>query len=315
MKRKKFLKRVLYTLLFVFVFLNVVAALHAWRFTHFTTGKEARNENPGGMSFGKKLLIALTGVPNPRPSDNVLPSVPYENVTLQSNVRISCWYLPVSPSKGTALLFHGYGGSRSSMLSKAYIFREAGYNVLLPDLMGAGASEGNQVTIGYKEAENVKTCYDYVKQKGEQRIIMAGSSMGAAAILKYVQDHPQAQPAGVIIECPFGTMYETVCIRFKMVHAPVFPMAGLLVFWGGLENGFYAFDHNPADYAKAVKCPALLLFGEKDDRVTRKEIDDVFRNLGGPKQLMTFPLAGHNNYLQRYRQQWTDTVIAFLDHL
>jgi alpha-beta hydrolase superfamily lysophospholipase len=92
-----------------------------------------------------------------------------------------------------------------------------------------------------------------------------GTSMGAAAILKYLDDGG-TQPAGIIIECPYGTMYETVCARFKMVGAPTFPMAAFLVFWGGLENGFWAFGHNPATYARSVQCPALLIYGGKDDR-------------------------------------------------
>lgn len=142
-----------------------------------------------------------------------------------------------------------------------------------------------------------------------------GSSMGAAAILRYIQCYPNAQPDGIILECPFGTMYETVCARFRMMRFPSFPMAGLLLFWGGAENGFNAFSHNPSDYAKAVKCPSLLLYGAKDDRVTLKETNDVFNNLGGAKRLKIFPLAGHNISLQEYGQEWVQQVDRFMSRL
>lgn len=75
--------------------------------------------------------------------------------------------------------------------------------------------------------------------------------MGAVAVMKAVGGQG-VQPAGIIIECPFGSMYKTVCARFKMMNAPTFPMAGLLVFWGGIENGFWAFGHNPIEYAKSI---------------------------------------------------------------
>jgi pimeloyl-ACP methyl ester carboxylesterase len=308
-------RKLAYTLLLLFLLVNGIAALHAWRFTHFTAGLRSPIDHTSGISFRKKLWFALTGVPNAKPLNTSFPATPYETITLQSNVKISCWYLPVDAAKGTVVLFHGYGGCKSQMLDKAYVLRKAGYHVLLADFMGAGASEGNQVTIGYKEAENVKTCYDYIRQQGKGPVVLMGSSMGAVAILRYTHLYPEAQPDGIIIECPFGSLYETVGTRFNMMGMPSFPLAGLLTFWGGVENGFNAFSHRPITYASALTCPSLLIFGEQDDRVTRKEINDIFNNLNGPKELLTLPLAGHTGYLQLYQQEWTNAVTAFLNRL
>jgi uncharacterized protein len=114
---------------------------------------------------------------------------------------------------------------------------------------------------------------------------------------------------------PLCSMYKTVSARFRIMGAPTFPMAGLLVFWGGMQNGFWAFNHNPEEYAKAVTCPVLLMYGEKDNRVSREETDSIFNNLKGKKQLVTFPLAGHENYLKNYKSQWTTEVNTFLSGL
>ena len=165
--------------------------------------------------------------------------------------------------------------------------------------------------MGYKEAEDVKVCVDYCKQQGEHSIYLLGTSMGAAAILRAVHEQ-YVNPKGIMIECPFGTMYDAVAIRFDMMHVPQFPMAHLLMFWGGLENGFWAYNHNPEDYAKTVTCPTLLMFGEKDDRVTRAEIDRIYQNLAGKKQLVLFPKSGHENYLLEHRTDWTETITQFL---
>jgi dienelactone hydrolase len=67
------------------------------------------------------------------------------------------------------------------------------------------------------------------------------------------------------------------------MHVPAFPMAGFLVFWGGVQNGFWAFAHNPVDYAKKISCPTLLLYGEQDKNVSRQEIDAIYNNLSGAK--------------------------------
>jgi alpha-beta hydrolase superfamily lysophospholipase len=136
--------------------------------------------------------------------------------------------------------------------------------------------------------------------------------MGAVAILKAIHDY-KIEPAGIIIECPFGSLYETVSARFDNLGVPSFPMAGLLTFWGGAQNGFWAFGFKPTTYAKAVACPALVLYGEKDDKVSRNEIDRIYANLTGRKQLKTYPLAAHENYLNSYRNEWVQDVSSFLN--
>ncbi len=304
------MKKLLKLFFILLLLLNGIAILHAYKFTHYTYAK-TKKIKAEELTTRDKILFAFTGVNNPKPMNIGCPAQPYETVVLQSNGKIVCWLMKAENAKGTVILFHGYTGEKSGMLDKAYAFLSLGYNTLLVDFNGSGASEGNRVTLGYYEAENVKTCLDYLKTKGEKNIYLFGTSMGAAAILRAI-DKLHVHPRGIIIECPFGRMYDAVAIRFKMVHMPVFPMAAILAFWGGVENGFWAFSHNPEEYAKAVTCPALLMFGEKDDRVTRREIDNIYNNLQGKKVLKTYLLAGHEDYLIKYKDAWTSDIKSFL---
>ncbi len=278
--------------------MNIIAAIHAYEFTHFTYEKVSKTKSTDTLSFSKKLKLALTGVDNPRPQDDTVPSQKFETIQLQSNKKIECWYIPCQIRvRGTVILCHGYGGQKSSMLDKANEFISIGYNALLVDFMGSGGSEGNQTTIGYDEAEEVKTCYDYISKEDTQAVYLFGTSMGAAAILKCMHDY-NISPTGIIIECPFSTMYRTVENRFRTIAIPPFPFAGLLTFWGGVENGFWAFTYKPSEYAKWVKCPTLLMYGAQDKKVTREETDEIYANLAGKKRLVIFPNAGHENYLK-----------------
>ena len=182
---------------------------------------------------------------------------------------------------------------------------------MLVDFMGSGNSEGNQTTIGFKESKEVKTCFDYISATGEKNIYLFGTSMGAVAIMKCIYDS-EINPKGIIIECPFGSMYQTVCARFKKMNAPTFPMAGILLFWGSLQNGFWGFNHNPSEYAEKINCPTLLLYGEKDKSVSRSEIDEIYRNLKGYKKLNVYRNTGHENYLLKNKIQWHQDVSSFL---
>lgn len=307
---RKWIKRIIWTLTFIFVLMNVVAIFHSYKFTHFAIGKVEKTKDPKKLNTGQKIKTLIFGVSNPRPINKPKPTY-CETIRLKSNKVIECWSIKAVDAKGTVILFHGFSGEKSSMLDKSEVFRDLGYSTLLVDFMGSGGSKGTQTTIGFLEAEEVKTCFDYLSEKGEQNIYLFGTSMGSVAIMKAINDY-QINPKGIIIECPFGSMYQTVCSRFKTMNAPTFPMAGLLVFWGGLQNGFWAFGHNPTDYAKKIKCPTLLLYGAMDEKVSRKEIDEIFANLEGRKQLKLYPEAGHENYLTKYRSEWRKDVQQFL---
>jgi hypothetical protein len=89
-------------------------------------------------------------------------------------------------------------------------------------------------------------------------------------------------------------------------------MAGLLVFWGGVLNGFNAFSHKPANYARQIHCPTLLLYGEQDRNVSRQETDDIYNNLKGRKMLKTYKTAEHENYLTKHHDEWVRDVTDFL---
>lgn len=291
--------------------MNIIAAFHAYKFTHFTESNVTKTNNPAKLTIGQKIQTLFLGVSNPRPVNNGNPSTAFTTVRLKSNKEIECWSIKTDSPKGTVILFHGFSGQKSSMLDKAAVFSSLGYNTFLVDFMGSGGSEGNQTTIGYKEAEQVKTCFEYLTKQGEKNIYLFGTSMGAVAIMKAINDF-QIKPNAIIIECPFGSMYQTVCTRFRSMNVPAFPMAGLLVFWGGVENGFWAFGHNPAKYAQHISCPALLLYGAKDEKVSKAETDAIFNNLKGKKQLKIYQEAGHENYLLKYKNEWTQDVEKFL---
>jgi len=311
--RKKLFKLFVLSFLLLLVFVNLIAFFHAYKFTHFTKTEKDNDEKDNRPALLKKATVLLTGIDNERPENKATPALPYQTVRLQSNKQIECWFVPKDSAIGTVVLFHGYGGYKSSMLDKSEAFHQMGYNTLLVDFMGSGGSEGVATTIGFKEAEQVKSAVDFLAKKGENNIVLFGTSMGAVAIMKAVDDY-QMPVTSLLIECPFSTLLQTAENRFEIMGVPSFPLANLLVFWGGVQNGFNAFAHDPVDYARDIRLPALLMYGEKDKKVKPEETAAIFNNLAGPKALVTFPEAGHENYLTEYKNEWTAAVSQFLQN-
>jgi pimeloyl-ACP methyl ester carboxylesterase len=303
--------RLLLLAVLVFGALNLVAAFHAWRFTHFTTEAGPHTDNPEHLTAAQKLWVLLTGIKNPKPINRQTPNFPYQTIYLSSpNGRLEAWYSAVPHAQGTVALFHGYTSSKGKLLTEAATFRRLGYNVLLTDFAGNGGSTGNVCTVGHHEAADVAAVTRWLQRRPGSVFIYA-NSMGAVATLR-AEAELGARPTANILECPYGSMLETAQSRFRSMRVPSFPMANLLVFWGGVENNFWAFDLDATTYAARVSTPTLLLWGTADPRVTRLETDAIYAYLRGPKQRQDFLGSGHEPYWRKHKALWEQTITGFL---
>ena len=300
----------------ILIVLNLSAYQHAAAMLNFTpTG--TRTNKPELLSFWQKITVLLTGVNVPKPRNVATPEqwgMSFETVHFQVNeeIKLEAWYVPHLPSKGLILLFHGYAIAKASLLPAAKAFHERGYETFLTDFRGSGGSNQHSTSIGYYEADDVSKSIEYVTTRwGPRPVVLYGQSMGSAAILRAIYAN-QMQPAAIILEAVFDKMLTTVKHRFSVMGVPTFPGAYLLVFWGGLQNGFWGFKHNPVEYATAVHCPTLILQGTDDPLVTVAEAEAVFTNIPSQhKQFERFVGGGHSP-LAAHPEQWKSIVSQFL---
>jgi len=158
----------------------------------------------------------------------------------------------------------------------------------------------------------VKLAYDFIKNKGEENIVLWGISMGASTITKAVKDY-QLEPQKIILEMPFGTIKDAVKGRLKIMGLPAEPIGTLLTFWGGTEHGFWAFGMKPQEFASTIKCPVLLQWGKNDPRVSRSEEDILFKNIpNSNKKFVIYDMAGHESICKKEYANWEVEVAAFL---
>ncbi|RAK66006.1 alpha/beta hydrolase [Hymenobacter edaphi] len=312
-KRRRLGLRLLLAGLLLLLLANVVAFNHAWRFTHFSAEPGTHTANPEQLSAADKLWVLTTGIKNPKPRNGKTPAFFFQTVSISSpNGRLESWYSPVEEAHGTVALFHGYASDKSRLLTEAAYFRQLGYSVLLTDFAGNGNSAGYRTTVGYREADDVAAVVQWLRERQpEARLVLYGVSMGAVAILR-AESELGVQAEANIVECPYGSMLQTAENRFHSMGVPAFPMANLLVFWGGVQNDFWAYDLSAAAYARQVKVPTLLLWGTADPRVTRAETDAIYAALAGPKQRRDFPGSGHEPYWRRHQAAWQSAIWEFL---
>lgn len=301
-----------------FLLFNVVAYNHAYAMTHFQNGG-ARTGNPETLSVSQKMHALLWGVSIPRPANRATPesvglTFTTEFFRASDGSKLEAWGIARPQPKGTVLLLHGYANCKASLLTEASVFHELGYETVLVDFRGSGGSDGNDTTIGLREADDVAAIVQALQDLHPGRtLILFGPSMGAAAILRAIAVNG-VQPRAAIVECPFDRLLSTVENRFVTMGVPSFPSARFLVFWGGVQQGFNGFAHNPVDYARSVRCPVLLMHGDKDPRVTAEQAQEIFANLAGSKQLQMFSDVGHQSCTKANPQLWKRTVAEFLSN-
>ncbi|HEX6738915.1 MAG TPA: alpha/beta fold hydrolase [Vicinamibacteria bacterium] len=241
------------------------------------------------------------------------PSCERHVFTALDGTAREAWYLPHPQPRAVVALFHGYGGRKSDLLREARAFHRMGLAPFLVDLRGAGDSPGDASSIGFYEADDVAAAAAYARAlPGRPPLVLYGNSMGAAAALKAVSDRDLGARA-LVAEMPFNRLLTTVERRFESRRLPSFPWAQLLVFWGGWQQGFDGFRHNPAEYARRVHTPTLIIAGDKDPWVRPEDVDETFAELSEPKALLICPGLGHQSCLRGAPTVWLAGVAAFLD--
>jgi uncharacterized protein len=285
-------------LLFVFLVLNVFAFAGAYGMTHY--------HSPGQRAFG--LL---------RPVDSRSPaaiSLDYrqQRIAINASEWLESWLIPADAPVGTVLLFPGKGGSKSDLLAPARVFHHLGYQALLVDFRGVGGSSGHTSTLGMREAKDVAVAMRYAQQiKLQSPLVLYGVSMGSAAIIRAIAQE-KINPDAAILELPFARLVDTVGSRLNAAKLPAFPMAQLIVFWGSLQHRYNGFAHSPVVDARWVQCPTLVMHGKLDRWTTVAEINQIFKNLPGTKQLVIFPSAGHQLLVTVDEKLWQRSVEQIL---
>jgi alpha-beta hydrolase superfamily lysophospholipase len=278
-----------------------------------------RTPPPESLGILDKARTLLTGVTIPRPESSGTPAelgLAFETHRFAGSKghRLEAWYIPgAGQDQALVLLFHGYAACKANLLPTAHRLRALGCSVLLVDFYGSGGSSGSGTTIGYQEGEDATSAFRYAGERWPDRpIILYGLSMGGAAVLRAVAIGGAA-PEALVLENTFDTLVNTVRRRFRAMHLPPSPLSELLVFWGGIRGGFNALAHNPVAYAAQVNCPALVLHGRNDPRVTPADSKRLYDAFSGSKRRSEYPGAGHQPLATADAERWEADMAWVLD--
>lgn len=296
------------------ILINISAAFHAYRFTHYYNDDNVRNQPSSKGKLFLRTWRLMTGKKLPKSLVAYYPVIPYDTVhlTTTNGLKLEAWYMKADSSIGTVILFHGLSSNKGNILNEAYEFHSLGYNTMLVDIRAHGNSEGFANSIGYKESEEVRLAYEYVSKQGEKNIVLWGMSLGAVIISKAIWQY-DLHPQKIILEMPFDRLQDHIRARARVTGFPGEPFGSFVTLWTGFEQGYWGYGHRTTKYVQKINCPVLLQWGNADEYVSKNETDKIFKAIGSKeKQLVLYEGAGHEPLLGVNEILWKKKVTDFL---
>ncbi len=304
-------------LFFLCIGINLVSFLHAYHLTHVVK-ETSKTRAPEEMTAREKLRVLLTGVKVSRQPNRKTPETygyAYTSMLLHGpgGLETPVWAIPANAPQRTIILFHGFSSRKEALLPLADLLIRSHSDILLADFPGHGDSPYSWSTLGYREADVVKTLVDYCQHRCQAPLILQGISLGASSIILAVSRY-QIKADGIILEMPYDSLYKTIKRRFSLMGFPItFPFAELLTFWGSVQHGYNAFALNPENAVHDITMPTLLLGGSHDQRVPPTSLQEMYRRVSGRKQLHFFQHAAHQSLFHAARDDYEQIILSFLE--
>lgn len=259
-----------------------------------------------------------------RPVRKVSERTPADVGLVMEDVRIAgprgalaAWYLPAR-NRCTLLCLHGIHDHRGQWLEQvARLHERSGYGALLLDFPGHGDSEGDMVTYGVFERDDVAAAVAWLRERGDVDmggVAVIGYSLGAITATLAAASLPDLR--ALVIESGFADLRHDIGHLFtRFTHLPAFPFASLVIFWGQRMAGVRLGQIRPASVIGRISPRPVLIISDLADELADEPDDGerLYAAAGEPKELWQVAEAGHVNAFWRHPDEWVERVGGFLD--
>jgi len=205
--------------------------------------------------------------------------------------------LDMFPDMPCVVYLHGNASSQLEGSFLVPVFIPAGVSVLCFDFTGCGASEGEYISLGYFERDDVKCAIELVRNTfGVGRVALWGRSMGAATSIYALSDDPTI--AGAVLDSPFSSLPDLIKELAENQGIPGFVTSTASWYIGKKIKELADFDIDkvePIKVAQACFTPILFIHGENDSFIKpehSRKLHEAY--CGEEKQIMIVP-GDHNS--------------------
>ncbi|VFQ60178.1 unnamed protein product [Cuscuta campestris] len=210
---------------------------------------------------------------------------------------------------------HGNSGCRADASEAAIILLPLNITVFTLDFSGSGLSDGEHVTLGWNERDDLKAVVEYLRQDGNVSLIgLWGRSMGAVTSLMYGADDPSI--AGMVLDSPFSDLVHLMMelVDTYKIRLPKFTVKFAIQYMRKAVLKKAKFDItllNTIKVAKTCFVPVLIGHACDDDFIRPHHSDRVFEAYMGDKNIIKFE-GDHNSPRPQF---YFDSISIFFNNV
>lgn len=197
------------------------------------------------------------------------------------------------------LYCHCNSGSRRDSEEAVYVLLPLGVSVFAMDFAGSGLSDGQWVTLGSTEVEDVEIAVKHLREKENVSTVgLWGRSMGAVTALLYSARDPSI--AGVVIDSPFARLTDLMMEIIEAQKLPV-PKALMKMAVSMMRRsvrkraGFDIQTVSPLDVVGTSFIPALFGHAHGDSFIRIHHSQQLYDAYMGDKNFIKFD-GDHNSH-------------------
>ncbi|SDB94680.1 alpha/beta hydrolase [Shouchella lonarensis] len=239
------------------------------------------------------------------------------------DISLKGWWIPAQregqeiQSTKAVVFSHGYGQSRlqagNQILPLAKRLAEEGYHLLLFDYRASGESEGDAVTLGQYESQDLLSAFSFAQEdKGMEDVAVIGWSMGAASALLAVA---QSNTVDVVIaDSPFANLRQYLSSNLShWSDLPDIPFTPVTMQVIPRLIGADIDEVSPIDAITQAENKAVyFIHGKNDDAIPYTDSEAIHASMGGKNELWIAENDGHVETVNELADEYADKVVRFL---
>ncbi|XP_059658592.1 uncharacterized protein LOC132304907 isoform X1 [Cornus florida] len=206
---------------------------------------------------------------------------------------------------------HGNSGCRADANEAAVILLPSNITVFTLDFSGSGLSDGDYVSLGWHEKEDLKVVVSYLRSNEQiSRVGLWGRSMGAVTGLLYGAEDPSI--AGMVLDSAFSNLFDLMMelVDVYKIRLPKFTVKVAVQYMRRIIQRKAKFDIMNLNCIKAAPktfIPALFGHAKDDKFIQPRHSDLIFNSYAGDKNIIKFD-GDHNSSRPQF---YYDSVSIF----
>ncbi|KAE9594794.1 putative serine aminopeptidase, S33, alpha/Beta hydrolase [Lupinus albus] len=219
--------------------------------------------------------------------------------------------LPEDTSLPCVIYCHGNSGCRVDANEAAVLLLPSNITVFTLDFSGSGLSDGDHVSLGWHEKDDLKMVVSHLRSnKQVSRIGLWGRSMGAVTSLLYGAEDPFI--AGMVLDSAFSNLYVLMMelADLNNIRLPKFTVKMAVHYMRRViekKAKFDIMDLNCLQVAPKTFIPVLFGHANDDQFVQPHHTDLISKSYAGDKNIIKFN-GDHNSSRP---QSFYDSVSIF----